>query len=63
MLYTKFVKTPTILYLNLIYNFGLIYESVKSAIYFFVYPKRNTLTTTYSLGQQVGYFFYDIFSA
>ena len=63
MKYTKFITKLSILYLNLIYNFGLIYESVKSVIYFFVYPARNTITSTYGLGEQVGYFFYDIFSA
>jgi len=40
MKYIKWAKpfNPKILELNLIYNFGLIYESVKAIIFFFVYP-------------------------
>lgn len=36
--YITFISTPSLLYLNLIYNFGLLYDSVKSFVYFFWRP-------------------------
>ena len=45
MLYTTFMTTPSLLYWNLVYNFGLLYNSVKSVIYFFFIPASSNLTT------------------
>jgi hypothetical protein len=63
LLYAYFAFDFSILKYNLIYNFGLIYEAFKSVAYFFYYPERNTVATPEDLGKQVGFFFYDIFSA
>jgi hypothetical protein len=61
--YGDFLKTPMILYYNLIYNFGLLYNSVKSMVYFFVFPDRNKITNTNDLGKQFGALFYNLFSS
>ena len=51
LLYSYFVIDWNILKYNLIYNFGLIYEAFKSVVYFFYYPKRNTVATPEDLGR------------
>ncbi len=49
--YMAFLAAPQILYLNVVYNFGLLYDSVKTFVYFFGYPSRNKLTNTNDLGK------------
>ena len=48
--YIAFFGAPSLLFLNVVYNFGLLYDSVKSLIYFFFRPTHNKITTTYALG-------------
>jgi hypothetical protein len=61
--YATFVSKPSLLYWNLIYNFGLLYNSIKSVIYFFILPTKNKITNTGDLGIQVGSFFYNLISS
>lgn len=61
--YLDFVSKMNLLYLNFVYNFGLLYDTVKNFVYFFGYPDRNKITTTRDLGIQFGSFFYNIFSS
>ncbi|TNV80389.1 hypothetical protein FGO68_gene1656 [Halteria grandinella] len=61
--YLDFLGAPSLLYINLVYNFGLLYDSVKTFVYFFFYPSRNKIATTNELGKQFGSFFYNIFSS
>lgn len=49
--YLDFLAAPSLLYINLVYNFGLLYDSVKSFVYFFFYPSRNKIATTNELGK------------
>jgi hypothetical protein len=61
--YLAVLSTPQILYLNIVYNFGLLYDSVKTFVYFFWYPERNMIMSTNTLGKQFGAIFYNIFSS
>jgi hypothetical protein len=48
--YTAFISNPSILQWNIVYNFGLVYNSIKNTVYFFLYPEKNKITTTNALG-------------
>lgn len=61
--YTTFVSNPMLLYYNFIYNFGLLYTSIKDVIFFFFVTNKNQITDLYVLGVQVGSFFYNLLSS
>ena len=48
--YTAFISNPAILQWNIVYNFGLVYNSIKNTVFFFLYPDLNKITTTNALG-------------
>lgn len=51
MKYITFTTDPMLLVWNLVYNFGLLYQSVKSVLFFFVLTDRNTINNTNDLGK------------
>jgi len=46
-----------------VYNFGLVYNSIKNIVYFFVYPDKNKIATTNALGLLLGGAIYNMLSA
>lgn len=61
--YSAFLSTPVILQWNLVYNFGMVYNSIKNTAYFFLYPDKNKIKTTNALGIEIGSVFYNLLSA
>lgn len=58
--YGAFATDSSFLSTNLIYNFGLIYDSLKDAIMFFVDPTLSKAKTTFDIGFELGSVFYYI---
>ena len=52
--YGNFVQNPEILLTNFVYNFGLMYASVKEAALFFMGEPRPQYNTPYKVGYQLG---------
>jgi len=46
----NFVDNPKILLQNMIYNFGLMYNSMKDVIFYFINPEYSKATSTYQVG-------------
>ena len=61
--YSAFMSNPVILQWNLVYNFGMVYNSIKNTAYFFLYPEKNKIKTTNTLGIEIGSVFYNLLSA
>ncbi len=61
--YMAFLGNPKILQWNIIYNFGLVYNSFKNTYFFFAYPDLNKIATTQALGLQLGQAIYNLLSA
>jgi len=45
------LANPVILQWNIVYNFGMVYNSIKNTAYFFFYPEKNKVKTTNELGK------------
>lgn len=58
--YTIIATDPLTVLWNLIYNFGLIYNSIKDIGTFFIYPGRSGAKSPMDLGAQIGTFIYNI---
>lgn len=61
--YGNFIDDPKMLGTNIIYNFGLMYNSIKNAVVFFLGYPRPGVETTYDVGFELGsVFFYFLLS-
>lgn len=59
--YGDFVTNPSYLLTNLIYNFGLMYNSVKDVIVFFQGSQFSGAKTAHDAGYELGSLLYYIF--
>ena len=61
--FIAFYTKPTILWYNFVYNFGLIYNSIKNLIFYFTQNPKNKIKTPYDAGFQIGAVSYYFFSS
>jgi len=57
---TGSVTSPLMVYTNIIYNFGLVYDSVKNMVLYFLGAPRPNHDTPYDVGYNLGSSFYYI---
>jgi hypothetical protein len=43
--YSAFMNNPSILKWNLVYNFGMVYNSIKNTANYFFYPEKNKINS------------------
>jgi len=58
--YTTLVSNPMTVVANMGWNFGILFNSVKEIVTFFIYPERCTSPTPLDLGVQIGQIFFNI---
>jgi len=57
------MENPSILKWNLVYNFGMVYNSIKNTANYFFYPEKNKINSNKMLGKEIGSVIYNLLSA
>ena len=60
LVYINIYQTPKLLIMNIIYNFGTIFDSFRNGMMYFTGDSRGIIAAPYDAGYSIGYALYNV---